>query len=873
MFVFRLRNRRFRPLILRCAVPVLAGLLAVPAAAEVPVGKAYELHLQTLPARRELSPFWGMAALKTDVLANVRFFGAYADVANPAFPAHPSLKTRYDHPQDAISGLVQYLFPSPDGRNLVLNERDNDPIGLIAREQRRPPAPTGGNPVTNPPGNATTGPITEDKRELPAPVTGLRKLMALLDAADAYREKLRSPSQATEAGAAFQDRVRGILAPAEGVRLHGQRKRTYEKLRQDVANLMQQALLQEVQDKEDRYPPRIVETALLAYAWLVADSPAELQAALPGLFLPKGALPAHHQAGPPAVETKAAIVQPDAVETRPGATPGADPAKAFFDLLKVIQKYELTPAFISMGNAVWAGNTFPDCGETSLRNFFLAMLWTKGDSMDPKLITDLETRLTPEVKDVALGPAQVRFGQLIQFFKDHPGLAAQGTQECRDKWAAIVSGVNVGANDPLPVPYRDAGSCNIAGNGIEAMLNLVAHLLPDPILNAPWPEPGPAWSGAIAGKLDRLCALFPRGEARLSWETGAGKRIAEPYVTLTFTNGDNKLFSWTLRKSHYEIAASHQAQRNDPLFVTAAFGTTDYWVKAISMPRVPESYYGADRFSHPNDRYYFRHRGDEADRTIRAMLLSHGPMDVRVISLLVYRGLPLNIDLYDVLASLYTGGRNHPPVPVIPGLRDLPQEDRDRLLADSMSRGSKDTTRMLIDHGASVEARDGLGRPLVHLAIMGGAGWSRSKLDLLAAAGADFQARDAGGRTALHVAVEYGHVEAVALLLGKGLDVHARDSLGKTPLDVARETASPHLDRLPPNIRNYMDLLENAPRDSEGKTTLDVAQVTASRDFQHLPLDVRIYLDLLKNAPKVEKKTETPVLANPGSAPTELPGH
>jgi hypothetical protein len=830
MFVFRLRDRRFRPLIHACAVPVLAGLLAVPAAAEVPVENAYVLHRQTLPARRELSPFWGMAALKTGVLANVRFFGAYADVANPAFPAHPGLETRYDQPQDAISGLVQYLFPSPDGRNLVPNERDNDPIGLIAREQRRPHAPTGGNPVTNPPGNTPIGPIAEDKRGLSAPVTGLRKLMALLDAADAYREKLRSPSQATEAGAAFQDRVRGILAPAEGVRLHGPRKRTYEKLRQDVANLMQQALLQEVQDQEDRYPPRIVEAALLAYAWLVADSPAELQAALPGLFLPPGTLQAYDQAGTPAVETKAPIILPGPSPASPLAV---DPAKEFLIILMRLRRSEPIPACLPMGDAHWKGNAFPDGGETSLRNFFLAMLWSGGDRLDPKLIADLETRLAPEVKDVALGPAQVRFGRLVRFFKNHPSLAVQGTSTCRDEWADIVSDVNMGAKDPLPVPYRNGGACNLAGQGVEAMLNLVAHLLPDPILNAPWPEPGPARFEAIAGKLDRLCALFPRDGTRLDWDTDAGKRISGTYVDLAFNNGAYRLFTWSFMEGHYNLASGHLAPSDDPIIANAAATTDNYWVKAISWPRVryPNDGMGPVRFNRPNERFFYGPVGDDAVTIIRAMAYGDGPLDLSALSLLVYRGFPRTIDHYRLLARFYVGYH----LPVIPGLRDLPQEDRDRLLADSLSLGSPEIVRLLIDHGARAEARDVHGRPMVYLAAADRGPFSVRNLKLLATVGADFQARDARGRTALHAAVERGNVEAVTLLLGKGLDLFARDSEGKTPMDVAREAASPFFRDLLPSTRTYMAFLEHAL--------------------------------------KLENKAGTPVLANPGSAPTELPGY
>jgi hypothetical protein len=119
-------------------------------------------------------------------------------------------------------------------------------------------------------------------------------------------------------------------------------------------------------------------------------------------------------------------------------------------------------------------------------------------------------------------------------------------------------------------------------------------------------------------------------------------------------------------------------------------------------------------------------------------------VDRGVLSLLVYRGLPRSIGNYDNLSQFYEGTRDRPER-VIPGLRDLPQADRDRLLADSLSQGSPWTARMLVDHGARVDARDAQGTPMVYLAATDPGLWTVPKLYLLAVSGADFQARDAPG--------------------------------------------------------------------------------------------------------------------------------
>jgi hypothetical protein len=155
---------------LRVLLIALAWLcIHTPVAAEIPVEEALGIYENTIVEHRNLSPLWGLVALESGVLANVRFFAHYGPTARPAYPIHPSLVKGPgdDHPQDAISGVVQYLFPSPVDANLVANERNKDPIGEISIEQRH---------------RRLTG-----KGE-----GGLKKIRLLLDASIAYRSNLAS---------------------------------------------------------------------------------------------------------------------------------------------------------------------------------------------------------------------------------------------------------------------------------------------------------------------------------------------------------------------------------------------------------------------------------------------------------------------------------------------------------------------------------------------------------------------------------------------------------------------------------------------------------------------------------------------------------
>ena len=97
-------------------------------------------------------------------------------------------------------------------------------------------------------------------------------------------------------------------------------------------------------------------------------------------------------------------------------------------------------------------------------------------------------------------------------------------------------------------------------------------------------------------------------------------------------------------------------------------------------------------------------------------------------------------------------------------------------------RNCTDLATALLDHGASVDARDRLGtRPLGRAARSG----HLEMVDLLLERGAPINARDLAGATALYLAAERGQAAVVQRLIDKGADTDLRGRSGTTPLAAA----------------------------------------------------------------------------------------
>jgi hypothetical protein len=130
--------------------------------------------------------------------------------------------------------------------------------------------------------------------------------------------------------------------------------------------------------------------------------------------------------------------------------------------------------------------------------------------------------------------------------------------------------------------------------------------------------------------------------------------------------------------------------------------------------------------------------------------------------------------------------------------------------------------KLLLDHGADVNLKDGDGIAPLHIAIVTEP--DKRVIDLLLAAGANINIRNSKQNTPLHLCASHGmQIDILQMLVEHGSDVNAINAEGSTPLDLAIKRNKPE----------WIQFL----RDHGGKEAKDLnfRQKTDSEIFWHVP--------------------------------------
>jgi ankyrin repeat protein len=110
------------------------------------------------------------------------------------------------------------------------------------------------------------------------------------------------------------------------------------------------------------------------------------------------------------------------------------------------------------------------------------------------------------------------------------------------------------------------------------------------------------------------------------------------------------------------------------------------------------------------------------------------------------------------------------------------------LLHDAALKGHIAVVRVLLEHGAKLDARNATGGTPLHDAALAG---QTAVVELLLDKGAAINAKDTeGGETPLHRAASWNRGLTVELLLNRGADRTIRNKAGKTAFDLARENSA-----------------------------------------------------------------------------------
>lgn len=201
--------------------------------------------------------------------------------------------------------------------------------------------------------------------------------------------------------------------------------------------------------------------------------------------------------------------------------------------LKIILSKPLAP--IAQGRPKYKEYEFPDCGETSLINFFNYMLY------NPVAGQFDVSRLKEDASS-----------ELVKFYKEFSTHADIDTAKAHNAWAQIMS--------EIPgVIYGSGGVCNISGCGNQQILKISQHLIP------------------TINNFDELAAYFSRNNFKVTYESKCDKN---GYGTDIFYVNDEEVLKWIYKVGHFFVDYSKQnpptslgeiIKGRSPLFLDSPF--------------------------------------------------------------------------------------------------------------------------------------------------------------------------------------------------------------------------------------------------------------------------------------------------------------
>lgn len=245
-----------------------------------------------------------------------------------------------------------------------------------------------------------------------------------------------------------------------------------------------------------------------------------------------------------------------------------DPELAFL-MEKGYEAYEMTFVQpINYTNVFYEGKVFPDCGETSLLNVLgIFLSANNGGTITPETLNIFNRQITDSsTQELSINHP---FTKMLSFFNKNSKLSEWSKLDVHNQWANIVSNLNDpekpftidsiqygrgtnGADQPI---YEIKSFVHPEVRGIVNMFNVIAHLIPDKILNEPWDSDRTKRIHQVTQKLDRLCEILSRERLSLSWHNDftKNKNIEDEFPFIVFKNYNEPVFRWRFLQGHFQL--------------------------------------------------------------------------------------------------------------------------------------------------------------------------------------------------------------------------------------------------------------------------------------------------------------------------------
>ncbi|MDP3533735.1 MAG: ankyrin repeat domain-containing protein [Alphaproteobacteria bacterium] len=487
---------------------VFINFISASSFARVPLDQCFNFYQNTKDEYKHISPAWAEIMLQSGHLKGIRLFGDFGSIEHQDFKPHPAFtdkedRLNYNAPQDAISALLQYLFPSTNGQVLAINQRQNDPLGQLRKKTKLP------------------------------------LLSSLIETIVVYKKDKNKQK--------LQTKIIELIENTRGKNDKSKKTRSkFDSIQHDFTDILMKAIeFEDTPDYLEKYPANTIINALFAFALTSADHAIEIYECFKWVFVNNPNLQIMTKENYETLVTD--------ILTDPKFDNGVDEEKLIRTLLGNAFFEQRLPAPLSYINASFLYQNkkiiYPNCGETTLLNFFY-YLWGDRGIINPNYIEETEKKLQYNIIDINKNE---NWTKIKKYFTEFNTINLSMKQDAQQKWSNLISNLNQNDTDPsLKIIYRQE-VCNVMGAGIFNMLNVLEKIIPDDLLSKTFSDDETKALEEAALKFDRLVTLFSRENDTLDWHINSQKIISNKITNIVFSVNKEEWFTWQFKNNSFGL--------------------------------------------------------------------------------------------------------------------------------------------------------------------------------------------------------------------------------------------------------------------------------------------------------------------------------